>query len=372
MWFAEPGAALDEDSAAESQDDDGFSNNSEDSAAESQDDDGFLSIGEDSAAESQDGDSQSLAEELHDGPADGRSYLSTSKLNRVENVNDRFEAIAQYIESSDVKGILLDEAPADEEFGHSVSQAVLSNPHFTTIVFWPDDYVAMRDLIPWVSCHGTTLVHLRSLVKVDITGAERFSMHDWNFLLTLLRTSESLQELEIFLFGRNKREDAVMSAIARYLGGSSLTKFKYINTYLRRVSMTGAAFASLCDGIAESSLRELTLPFDVAHVETAAEFLSRAIVQSSLEHVDVTSQMLSALIRTAPVRDLNFAFSENNEGYLIINRKWKPLLSANVPLGLWPHILKRAHASPEASHGKAGILFFLLKEKCDLVPRNTP
>jgi hypothetical protein len=110
----------------------------------------------------------------------------------------------------------------------------------------------------------------------------------------------------------------------------------------------------------------------VTHAETAAEFLARAIFQSSLEQVHVTPQMIWPLALTRPVRDLDFAFDEFFEGNLIINRKWKPLLSANVPLGLWPHILKKAHASPELSHGTVGILFILLKEKCDLVPRSTP
>jgi hypothetical protein len=349
MWFAESGAALsDEASTAESQYD------------------------REDSAESQDGDALSLATELHLS-ADGNSYLDTSRLNDIENVNNRVGAIVQLIESINMKGLLLDEAPASEELGRRVSQAVLSNPHFTSIVFWPGDNVALRDLIPWVSCHGTTLVHMRSLVKVDITGAEHLSMMDWNFLFSLLRTSISLQELEIYFFGRNGREDAVVSAIARYLGGSFLTNFKYTNTSLPRVSFSEAAFASLCDGIAKSSLRELTLTyFCLSHVETAAEFLARAISQSSLEHVDVKAQMLWALTRTKPVRDLNFAFSQSNEGNLIINRKWKPLLGADVPLGLWSHILKKAHTSPETSHGTVGILFILLKEKCDLVPRSTP
>jgi hypothetical protein len=44
------------------------------------------------------------------------------------------------------------------------------------------------------------------------------------------------------------------------------------------------------------------------------------------------------------------------------------LLSANVPLALWPHILKKAHTAPETSHGPADILSFILREKPDLVP----
>jgi hypothetical protein len=110
--------------------------------------------------------------------------------------------------------------------------------------------------------------------------------------------------------------------------------------------------------------------FEGSNLETAAECLARAIAESSLEQLFVENQMRSVLSRTTLVRNLDFAFSTigDDELSLKINRKWKPILNANIPLGLWPRILEKAHASPGTSHGQEGILFVLLREKPDLVP----
>jgi hypothetical protein len=111
------------------------------------------------------------------------------------------------------------------------------------------------------------------------------------------------------------------------------------------------------------------------------------IVESSLEEIRIQKpigrviswkerriwieRFMAALQRTAPVQNLDFAFTQIENEYetlLRINRKWKPFVSENTPLALWPHILKKSHASPETSHGSAGILFYLLREKPYLVP----
>jgi hypothetical protein len=139
-----------------------------------------------------------------------------------------------------------------------------------------------------------------------------------------------------------------------------------------------AAFTSLCDGVAESTLHKLTLVtlnVEEAHREAAAGSLARAISVSLLEDVsiDYYSTYL-ALLRTEHVKNLDFACSHEDysprqlEIKLRINRKWKPLLTANTPLGLWHRILEKAHTSPETSHGPVNILFYLLKENPDLVP----
>jgi hypothetical protein len=73
---------------------------------------------------------------------------------------------------------------------------------------------------------------------------------------------------------------------------------------------------------------------------------------------------------------LDFALSRianDDARHLRINRKWKPLLGADmIPLGLWPHILEKAHTSPDTSHGPVGILFYLLRENPDLVRDSRP
>jgi hypothetical protein len=105
------------------------------------------------------------------------------------------------------------------------------------------------------------------------------------------------------------------------------------------------------------------------------ECLAQAIVASSLKKVTIRDTQIdaSALARTTPINNLDFTFSQdgNDTVHLQIKQKWKLLLNANVPLGLWPRILAKAHTFPETSHGPQGILFLLLKDKADLIPRTS-
>jgi hypothetical protein len=316
----------------------------------------------------------SVAQELHHllvGFYGRTHYLDVSNINRVENANDRIDDIVNFIESShNIQGIWLNQAPASDELGRRVSHAIVSNPHTHKIVFDPYPSVAMRDFFPWITGRGAGLSHMTSLEKIAIFGADRMSVRDWDFIFSLLLTRTSLRELVISFNGGC--DDAVMSALTRYLGASFLIAFKFVTNY----SLSEAAFAFLCDGVAESTLQTLTLGYNVVarerNLETAAESLARAIAVSSLEEVTIMSALLrSSLSHTLPVRNLDFCVSEIDGVYisLKINRKWKPLLaSANVPLALWSRILEKAHASPETSHGPAGILYYILREKPELVP----
>jgi hypothetical protein len=118
---------------------------------------------------------------------------------------------------------------------------------------------------------------------------------------------------------------------------------------------------------------ELYGAFTEAAVQALAECFARAIAESALEQVGMTMQILVTLSCTSPVRNLDFTLSQvGNERNLLfkINRGWKPLLRTNVPLGLWPFILEKAHVSPATCiHGPEGILFQLLREKPDLIPK---
>jgi len=130
--------------------------------------------------------------------------------------------------------------------------------------------------------------------------------------------------------------------------------------------MFQVAFVSLCDGVAESSLRKLQVHCSgLDDLETAAASLAHAIIQSSLEMVEVWPEwraMHSALLRTEQSRNLDLVFRQNDTmGILQINRKWKPLLRANVPRGLWARIFAKAQSSSEMSHGPNDIVFFFLK-----------
>jgi hypothetical protein len=197
-------------------------------------------------------------------------------------------------------------------------------------------------------------------------------LEDWDLIIPLLQSNTSLQNLHLIV---RLQDNRVVSALAQYLGAASHVSLSKFTLYTYE-SLSEAAFVSLCDGIARSQLRKLTLRnrvANVAYVETAAESLARAIAESPLEKVSIYSSPLlcSAISFAQPVRNLDFAINMGTVGRytrMVINRKWKPLLSANtIPSALWPHILEKAHASPETSHGPAGILFAILREKPDLV-----
>lgn len=164
-----------------------------------------------------------------------------------------------------------------------------------------------------------------------------------------------------------------MSALAQnqYLCAATRASLRTFQ-FLSNDGLTEAAFVSLCDSVAGSQLRKLVVGLkNDSFVEKAAESIARAIAESSLEEVWIfSSPDWSAISHTLPVQNLDFAISQIRDGgatLMTVNRKWKPLLTANVPLALWPRIFAKAHASPETSHGPAGILFHLLREKPDLM-----
>jgi hypothetical protein len=227
----------------------------------------------------------------------------------------------------------------------------------------------MQDVLPWIAAWGT-LEHMTSLQKVFICEPSNgISVQDWDLIFPLLLTSSSLQELSV-IFNPNDCRDAIMSGFSRYLLETTSLVTLALNG---NATLSQPAITSLFNGVGESSLRKLYLGYsisDEANREAFAERLALAIAESSLEQFKVRSHISLVLPSTTPLRSLDFAFSHfrDNVEHFKINRKWKPLLSANIPLSLWPEILHKAHASPETSHGPVGILFFLLREKVDLIP----
>jgi hypothetical protein len=267
----------------------------------------------------------------------------------------------------------LDEGPVDEELGRQFSHAIVSNPRITDIGFHPNRGVDIRDLIAWVAGRKT-LIHMTNLQSILFSDIGGMSEQDCDLLFSLLLTSASLKRLAVIL-KRDTREDPFIAAFCHYLSGTTFLK----NLTLHDTqNLSRAAWLSLCDGVTETSLRKLSLWGGVAreaNLKIVAEYLAWAIVESSLDVVAMESELFSALTCTAPVRNLDLVFSTfayNDKKHLRINRNWKPLLRANLPLGLWPYILEKVHASPETSHSPAGILFFLLREKPNLVPSKCP
>jgi hypothetical protein len=309
-----------------------------------------------------------------------------SNFNSFWNEHSDNDATIEYFVNSNktrrINRLVLNKRPDDEDFGRRVARALASNAHITEI--WltaaSSGDVAVRDVIQWVTSSRAgetptaTLACFTNLEKIIVDQFHRdWSLEDWDLIFPLLLTSTLLKELKIVSF-REGQDVRVMSALAQYLGAAtraSLRKFDFFTND----SLTEAAFVSLCDGVAGSQLCKLMLGEEVvnkANVEKASESLARAIAESSLEEITIMSSLVhSALLHTLPVQNLDFAISNictvGSHTRMKINREWKPLLSANVPLALWPQILEKAHASSETSHGPAGILFYILREKPDLV-----
>jgi hypothetical protein len=297
-----------------------------------------------------------------------RVSLRASRLNRVDNVQGRVDEIVLFIESDTryltLQYLSLDEAPIEESIGHQFSQAIVSNTHF--IVMHMSSGVAL----PWISSRGT-LVHMTNLSSTRISIDSDTSIQDWNALLSLLLTSASLRELRVSF--KDGCDDALMAAFAQYVRAGSIRFLRICVPSL----LSETAFASFCESVAQSSLQTLALVDNKeSALETFSECLGRAIAKSSLEEVGLDIKVRSALSSTTPVKDLDLVFSPTLHVYeyptFKINRKWKHLLSANIPLGMWSHILTKANASTETSHGPLGILFCLLRQRPDLVPNNTP
>jgi hypothetical protein len=116
------------------------------------------------------------------------------------------------------------------------------------------------------------------------------------------------------------QDDRVISALAQYLGAATRASLRGFSLrFFERGRLSEAGFLSLCDGIADSPLRDLALwteVVDKAYLCSAAESLAQAISRSSLEEVTIlsTSLLRSALSHTQPVQNLDFAISEIKHG----------------------------------------------------------
>jgi hypothetical protein len=302
----------------------------------------------------------------------GSKQLYTDRINDALR-NHNVEEIAQFIrDSENIDEFYLNCPPVNEELGRHISDAIVQNSHIRTL-YIDNYYGAIWDLVAWIGSRNT-LVNMTSLRFVTIQDRRDMSALDSSMLFPLLLTITSLHSFEINFRCDNGCSDDVMSALSSYLGTAALTKFEFFSTRLLE-----AAFTALCNGVALSTLRQFSLyltNYRKFNLETAAESIALMIVESSLEEVwmeEWSESFISALKLTAPVRNMDFAFTQIWYGsYTIrlrINRKWKPLVfHANTPLALWPHILDKSHASPETSHASADIVYYVLRQKPNLVP----
>jgi hypothetical protein len=144
---------------------------------------------------------------------------------------------------------------------------------------------------------------------------------------------------------------------------------------------------SICTGISEStSLEEIYIEPPTTDDTSAvlAETLARAFSKSSClldvlskpHHRHFIDQIRTFLLQTEVVREFDLCFYREEKAGVVklcLDRDtpWKPILSKNVPLALWPLILASTKdLLPDNSHQTEDVLFFLIKEKNDVLFQN--
>jgi hypothetical protein len=206
----------------------------------------------------------------------------------------------------------------------------------------------------------------------------------------LLRSSSDLL-IAVLLDDYNEDE---VNALAHFIRESSSLVFLFLffgDGQSERLSET--SFRSLCDAVSESSslhaLTLLTLPVHELIVDRASESLAQTFVNSKSVKIIrlnenktgglTTDRILHALLRTTAGKDFEVCFRKstaiNSAGHVSLNKKrtnpFKHLLPQNIPLGLWPRVLAKAdNWDKEDSHSSLDFLFFLMREKNDVLLQN--
>jgi hypothetical protein len=282
-------------------------------------------------------------------------FVSVTEFNSFWNSNNSgIESFIDSVRTGFIDLLWLNEGPVDEEFGRRVALALASNTGITHFWLSPSSLmdVAVRDVIQWLTTctidqtPTATLAPFTNLTTVYLNGDyDDRSFDDWDLILRLLLTSTTLRELFLLI---GLKGDRVMSALAQYVRAASRVSLRDFSLDTT-CSLSEAEFVSVCDGVAGSQLRKLTLRGKVSdetylETETAAESLARALSIPSLEEVKIGNPLWSALFHN--------------------------LARTNIPLGLWPQTLEKAHTLPFPSLHCPDIIYSLLRENPNLV-RNT-
>lgn len=227
----------------------------------------------------------------------------------------------------------------------------------------------------------------RFVMKLELTESEA------RRIFNILRMNPSLYDIVVFL---GECGEGIAKPLARFLRESSSVEFFSLSSwrkFARREDVTApqAAVNTIFEGIGQStSLKNFNVcsgPDDDDDLSTlAAGSLACAIETStSLRRVsfhsantgDFAVKVQKALMNTDAAKNFELCFRSYGEGrtyrsYLLQrDAPWKPLLSRDIPLALWPRILAKTNTwNRHVSHAPLDALFFLTKEKCDVLLQN--
>jgi hypothetical protein len=296
------------------------------------------------------------------------------------------EIVEEVLDGNNWNSLILNEA-LDEEVKERIFDALVSSDKIVGILIVPTFVLEVSSMEPMLRKAIQTLTNLHTIsmgLALTESEAER--------ILSILRMSPTLKQIILFL---GKCSDGIARPLAKYLRESATLTVLSLNwapllqeTDLSTISQDG--FASICKGIGEcASLTSLVLdqpPTNNEEANVAARSIALAIAKSkSLLGAGVSRRYreflgkVRASLALAPIVqnfDLCVHERENETDDVLVlffcrDIPWKPLLSQNMPLSLWPHILCKANTwNHYVSHSPLDALFFLMKEKNDVLLQN--
>lgn len=209
-------------------------------------------------------------------------------------------------------------------------------------------------------------------------------------IMEVLGTSSSVNTLVVYL---GESGHGVARPLGRFLRESESQRLLVMtwsceNRETESRSISEDSFQPICDGIRQStSLATIIVdapPLAADARDTVAQMLVDSAINSlSKPKLSVTSEqsfhvsIMNAFMNHASIRNFDSCFCAGINDvtfrciFQVYDSKWKPVLSRNVPLGLWPHILAETKSFTSFhSHGPLDAIFFLLKEKNDVLLQN--
>jgi hypothetical protein len=299
------------------------------------------------------------------------------------------EIVAEVLDDNNWSNLILDE-PLHEEEEERIFDALVSSNKILSVLIVPTYVLEVRSMEPMLRKAVTALPNLTTInmgLALTESEAER--------ILSILRMSPSLNRIILCL---RECTDGITKPLAKYLQESVTLSALLLNwappleeTDSSTISQDG--FASICEGIGECTSLKLLLflgepPADEEDSNMAARSVALAMANSkSLDLVGVDSRYrefrdkVRDSLALAPVMQNFNLFIRESESerstFFWLNRAvpWRPLLSKNIPLALWPRILAKAnawnrHSKHYVSHGPLDALFFLMREKNDVLLQN--
>lgn len=219
---------------------------------------------------------------------------------------------------------------------------------------------------------------------------QRFSLavemteSDAEMIMSILETVSSLKRLSIFVGWCSEQ---IARPLAKFLRKPSCSVQHFALTWEGDSSGTvsEAFLQEICDGIEQSKSLQVALVNDIPTDDAAmvgAKFAKAISNSASLFGLGtppgvISTEFRNELAQTPRVKSFDVCFSCITARFNIPVFKlgrdlpWKPLLSQDVPLSFWPRILAKANKWNEYdSHKSHDALFFLLKEKNDVLLQN--